>query len=112
MLFDFDQSEIRPDAEPVLQRLAELIIDRKPTSVEITGHTDSRGAAEYNQALSERRAEAARDFLVASFGLEADVMKTEGRGEREPVANNQTAGGGDDPEGRQRNRRVEVLLRE
>jgi outer membrane protein OmpA-like peptidoglycan-associated protein len=110
VLFDFDRHDIRADAQPVLAQLAALIEEDAPSRVEITGHTDSRGEEDYNQALSERRADAARDHLVNVHGLDADLFAAEGRGELEPVAENDNPDGSDNPEGRQRNRRVEVLL--
>jgi outer membrane protein OmpA-like peptidoglycan-associated protein len=110
VLFDFDRAEIRPDAEPVLAQLAELIAENGPSGVEITGHTDSRGSEDYNQALSERRADAARNYLVDALGLDVGLFTTQGRGELEPVAANERPDGRDDPEGRQLNRRVEFLL--
>jgi outer membrane protein OmpA-like peptidoglycan-associated protein len=110
VLFDFDRHEIRPDAQAVLEALAALIEEREPAQVQITGHTDSRGAEDYNQALSERRADAARDHLVETSGFDAALFSTQGRGELEPVAENENPDGSDNPEGRQRNRRVEVLL--
>jgi OOP family OmpA-OmpF porin len=70
-------------------------------TVKITGHTDSSGAAEYNQTLSVKRAEAVRDYLI-SLGADASKMEVTGMGEDKPIADNKTAGG------RANNRRVEV----
>ena len=70
-------------------------------TVKITGHTDSSGAAEYNQTLSVKRAEAVRDYLI-SLGADASKMEVAGMGEDKPIADNKTAGG------RANNRRVEV----
>jgi outer membrane protein OmpA-like peptidoglycan-associated protein len=67
------------------------------------GHTDAQGAAEYNQGLSERRAESATNYL-AERGIDSGRLTSVGRGETEPVASNETA------EGRQQNRRVEVAI--
>ena len=110
VLFDFDQSYIRDDARPVLARLAEALQALPDARVEITGHTDSKGSDDYNLALSQRRADAVRDWL-ALLGLSAVTMTTAGAGEASPVAPNTTAGGGDNPEGRQQNRRVEFVIR-
>jgi outer membrane protein OmpA-like peptidoglycan-associated protein len=108
VLFDFDKAELRPEATEALQRVAEIIRQRRPARVRILGHTDSMGSDAYNQTLSERRARSVEQWLSANAqGL--PPLTSEGRGEREPVAPNET-GGRDDPEGRQRNRRVEVLL--
>ncbi|HUH11565.1 MAG TPA: OmpA family protein, partial [Longimicrobiales bacterium] len=69
----------------------------------VVGHTDAVGSDDYNQALSERRAQAAADFLVTQ-GVSRTAIRTVGRGETEPIASNDT------PEGRQMNRRVEVAI--
>ncbi|MBV1799591.1 OmpA family protein [Siccirubricoccus sp. G192] len=108
VLFDFDKSELRPDAATALGRVAEIIRDRRPRAVRIIGHTDSIGTDDYNEALSRRRAQAVEQWL-ASNGGGLPPLQVEGRGEREPVAPN-TVDGRDNPEGRQKNRRVEVLL--
>jgi outer membrane protein OmpA-like peptidoglycan-associated protein len=109
VLFDFDKAELRPEAAEALGRVADIIRQRSPSRVRIIGHTDSVGSDTYNQQLSERRARSVQQWL-ASNGGGLPPMETVGRGEAEPVAPNATAGGADNPEGRQRNRRVEVLL--
>jgi outer membrane protein OmpA-like peptidoglycan-associated protein len=108
VLFDFDKSDLRPEATQALERVAELVRQRHPASLRIIGHTDSMGTDSYNQALSERRAEAVRTWLAAQPGM--PPMRAEGHGEREPVAPNSTPDGRDNPEGRQQNRRVEIYL--
>lgn len=109
VLFGFDKAELRPEAADALQRVAEIIQQRRPGSVRIVGHTDSIGADAYNQQLSERRARSVEQWL-ASHGGGLPPMQAEGRGESQPVAPNAGPDGSDDPEGRQRNRRVDVLL--
>jgi OOP family OmpA-OmpF porin len=74
----------------------------------IVGHTDSIGSDEYNQRLSERRAQAVKQYLV-SKGIAASRLSTEGQGEREPIAPN-TEDGKDNPEGRAMNRRAELKV--
>jgi outer membrane protein OmpA-like peptidoglycan-associated protein len=108
VLFDFDKAELRPEAAEALGRVAEIIRQRRPRGVRIVGHTDSMGSDSYNQGLSERRAQSVERWL-ASNGGGLPPMQAEGRGEQEPVAPNEQ-GGRDNPEGRQQNRRVEVLL--
>jgi outer membrane protein OmpA-like peptidoglycan-associated protein len=108
VLFDFDKAELRPAATEALRRVASLIRDRRPRAVRIVGHTDSIGSDAYNLRLSERRAEAVERWLE-SDGAGLPPIRTEGRGEADPVAPN-TVDGRDNPEGRQKNRRVEVLL--
>ena len=109
LLFDFDKAELRPEAEQALQRVAEIIRQRRPRAVRIVGHTDALGADDYNLALSERRARSVGQWLAAQAGG-LPPARAEGRGEAEPVAPNTQADGRDNPDGRQRNRRVEVLL--
>ncbi len=109
VLFDFDKSDIRPDARPVLSQLSEVLLAMPDSPVEILGHTDAKGSNDYNQALSERRAGSVRSWL-GDLGVDAGRMTPEGRGEAEPVAPNQNPDGSDDPEGRQQNRRVEFII--
>jgi outer membrane protein OmpA-like peptidoglycan-associated protein len=108
VLFDFDKAELRPEATEALGRVAEIIRQRSPRSVRIVGHTDALGSDEYNRQLSERRARSVEQWLAAQGGA-LPPMQAVGRGESDPVAPN-TTNGADNPEGRQQNRRVEVLL--
>ena len=109
VLFDFDRAELKPEAEAALKRVAALIRDRHPRAAVVVGHTDAVGSQGYNQTLSERRARAVEEWLAKEGGTGLPPLRTEGRGEREPVAPNEV-NGKDNAEGRQRNRRVEVLL--
>lgn len=108
VLFDFDKSDIRADAADVLDALAKALAKVKTTGLEIRGHTDSKGADDYNQALSERRARSVVGALQQR-GAAADAT-AKGYGETQPVAPNEVAGQ-DDPAGRQLNRRVEIFVR-
>ena len=108
VLFDFDKSDLRPEASDALGRVAEIIRQRSPRAVSIVGHTDSIGDDAYNQTLSERRARSVEQWLTA-HAQDLPSLQATGRGEREPVAPN-TVDGRDNPDGRQQNRRVEVLL--
>ena len=107
-LFDFDRSEVRPEAEPAVAELAQRIAQAK-NMVMIEGHTDAKGSESYNQGLSERRAAAVRAALVER-GLPIGPLNIRGFGKSRPVAPNQHADGSDDPDGRQRNRRVEIVI--
>jgi|GEM_PF-5499155 photosystem I P700 chlorophyll a apoprotein A2 len=110
ILFDFDQSELRTDARTTLQRILNVLNSRYPgAALEIHGHTDSMGTLEYNQTLSERRAESVGNWLVAR-GIPAERLQIIGFGETTPVAPNARPDGSDYPEGRQKNRRVEVVI--
>jgi outer membrane protein OmpA-like peptidoglycan-associated protein len=103
ILFDVNKSDIRPDAETELTKLAGILTKYEDTDILLEGHTDSSGADDYNQALSERRAAAVKAFLV-THGVKGVRMTTIGYGESQPVADNETV------EGRQANRRVEVAI--
>ncbi len=110
ILFDFDRSELRTDARATLQKILNVLNSRYPgAALEIHGHTDSMGTLEYNQALSERRAESVGSWLAAR-GISAERLQFAGFGETMPVAPNAHPDGSDHPEGRQKNRRVEVLI--
>ena len=102
-LFGFDKSELTPAGQEALRKYREEARAEMNTAtlVKITGHTDSIGAAEYNQQLSLRRAQAVRDYLV-KLGGNASIMEVAGMGETQPIADNKTAAG------RAQNRRVEV----
>lgn len=103
VLFDTAQANLKPGAALTLNRLAKFLNENSQTRVLIEGHTDSRGATEYNEDLSRRRAAAVADALEIR-GVPAQRYNVVGRGEALPVANNET------PEGRQRNRRVEIVF--
>jgi outer membrane protein OmpA-like peptidoglycan-associated protein len=107
-LFAFDQATLNARAEATLHALGPQLAEAKGKVV-VEGHTDSVGGEGYNRALSERRARAVRDWLVEQGHLPADTP-TVGYGEGKPIAANTKADGSDDPEGREKNRRVEVVL--
>lgn len=107
--FDFDKATIRDEAGATLDRLAELIAAGSEGEVVIEGHTDAKGDDAYNKRLSEQRAGAVKAYLVEK-GVAADRLKTIGLGELRPIAPNAKQDGTDDEAGRQRNRRVEVIL--
>jgi outer membrane protein OmpA-like peptidoglycan-associated protein len=111
VLFDFDKATIRPEAAAALHNVAEIIRDRgNGRGVRIDGHTDGKGSASYNQRLSERRAESVKRWLARKEGLSQVEMTTQGFGATRPVASNTNPDGSDNPEGRQKNRRVEIVL--
>jgi outer membrane protein OmpA-like peptidoglycan-associated protein len=110
VLFDFDAATIRRDAVPSLEKLAELIRLTPGAPVTVEGHTDAKGREAYNLELSRRRARAVAEWLGRRPGVGRSRLREEGRGESAPVAPNERADGSDDPAGRQRNRRVEVVL--
>jgi outer membrane protein OmpA-like peptidoglycan-associated protein len=105
VLFDTGKSTLKPGAYRTIDRLAEVLKDSPSRKVTIEGHTDSVGSEELNQTLSERRADAVRNALVER-GVRTEQIVAVGKGESTPVASN------DDPGGRQRNRRVEMIFTE
>ncbi|MFC1685007.1 OmpA family protein [Pseudomonadota bacterium] len=102
--FDFDRAEIKPAFRPSLDKLGDLLIKYNRTIVHVVGHTDNIGSDGYNRDLSLRRADSVVGYLI-SRGVPGDRMRTEGRGESEPRATNDTEAG------RQLNRRVEVYVK-
>lgn len=99
--FDFDKSVLKPEAKVKLDDMASKLQAINLEVIIAVGHTDSVGTDEYNQKLSLRRSEAVKAYLV-SKGIPANRVYTEGKGEKQPVADNKTA------EGRAKNRRVEI----
>jgi outer membrane protein OmpA-like peptidoglycan-associated protein len=111
VLFDFDKSDLRTEAGSTLHNLADIIRAKAHGTVGIRGYTDALGKDAYNQRLSERRAASVKMWLVGHEQLAATSLATSGFGARDPVAPNRKPDGSDDPEGRQLNRRVSVLIR-
>jgi len=103
VLFDTGQATLKPGADLAVNRLATFLSSNPQTKVLIEGHTDSRGSEDYNIGLSERRARAVSTALE-SRGISDAQIQTLGRGKAYPVASNET------PEGRQQNRRVEIVF--
>jgi outer membrane protein OmpA-like peptidoglycan-associated protein len=103
ILFDFDSAALRPEARRDLSDLAASLQRHQHIEGLVVGHTDSTGPAEYNQGLSERRAESVAVF-IAQQGVAPGRLLVSGMGETQPIASNATA------EGRQLNRRVEIAL--
>lgn len=111
VLFDFDKATLKPEAEPALQRVATVVKSYPTSEVFIDGHTDGKGSDSYNQPLSERRAAAVGNWLVTNAGLSPGRLHTRGWGKTKPVAPNTKPNGADDPEGRAKNRRVEIVVK-
>lgn len=108
-LFEFDKATLTPDAEETLKALVPLLAKAGKHPAKIEGHTDAKGSESYNQTLSEARARTVKDWLVAHGALPATTA-IQGLGERRPIAPNTKPDGSDDAAGRQKNRRVEVVL--
>lgn len=102
--FDTNSADLRSDHYPEIQRVVAFLRQYPTANAVIEGHTDSRGAAAYNQSLSERRAASVRAYLETQGGVDADRLTSRGYGETRPKASNETA------EGRQQNRRVSAVV--
>lgn len=103
IFFDTGKSALKPGAKSTLTKIAAQLKGSENLKIAVEGHTDSVGTEAKNMELSERRAQAVRDFLVSS-GIPADRITAAGKGEGDPVATNKTAAG------RQQNRRVELII--
>lgn len=103
ILFELNSSYLTPTAHEKLTELVEALKKHSYSAIRIEGHTDNTGTDEYNQWLSERRAESVKKYME-SLGIIADRMFTTGYGESTPIASNDT------PQGQAANRRVEVII--
>jgi outer membrane protein OmpA-like peptidoglycan-associated protein len=103
VLFDTGSYTLKPGAREILAKISGILLAHPGLTMQIEGHTDSVGSDEFNQRLSEQRAESVRDFL-GEQGVSPSSITAQGFGKTEPVATNDT------PEGRQRNRRVEIVV--
>ena len=110
ILFDFDKANIRPAAAPTLMQVAAIIQKYPKPDVLIEGHTDSKGSQSYNLKLSDRRAASVKSWFAA-HGIPERGVRIHGWGAAKPVAPNTKPNGADDPEGRQKNRRVEITIK-
>ena len=102
--FPTNQSDVKGDFYPVLNSVALVLKEYEKTMIDVVGHTDSTGALQYNMQLSQARANSVAQYLQ-SQGVQTVRIQTQGMGPQYPVASNDT------PEGRQQNRRVELILR-
>jgi outer membrane protein OmpA-like peptidoglycan-associated protein len=103
VLFDTGSADLKPGAREKLAKISGILLAHPGLTLQVEGHTDSVGTDEFNMELSGRRADAVRDYL-AQEGVPASSMSAKGFGKTQPVASNDT------PEGRQRNRRVELVV--
>jgi len=103
VLFDTGKSTLRPGAREKLAKIAGIVLSHPGLALQVEGHTDSVGSEDYNQTLSEKRADSVRDYLV-NQGLKESTITAKGLGESMPVSDNATAAG------RQQNRRVELVV--
>jgi outer membrane protein OmpA-like peptidoglycan-associated protein len=110
VLFDFDKYTLLPKASDTLRKVGQVAVSYPSSPILIEGHTDGKGTHPYNVKLSENRANAVKAWLVQNASVTGARISTRGWGETKPVAPNTKPDGSDDPEGRQKNRRVEIVL--
>ncbi len=103
ILFDVNSDKIKPESYGTLKDIAKVLSENKDVKVKIVGHTDSDGDDKNNLDLSKRRAASVKSSLASEFGIEEARMETDGKGEAEPVSDNNS------PEGKANNRRVEFI---
>ena len=108
--FNFAKSNIRKADDAELQKAIDFVRKYPGAKVELAGYTDSIGTEQYNQKLSERRAEAVKQYLIKEGAVDKAMISARGYGESSPIAPNKTKDGKDNPEGRAQNRRVEILI--
>jgi outer membrane protein OmpA-like peptidoglycan-associated protein len=104
ILFDFNKADLRQEAKINLAKVSVILLQYPEMHISVEGHTDNVGSEDYNLKLSEKRAQSVYDFLVHE-GVVAERMDTKGYGMSQPVTSNETA------EGRQKNRRVDLVIR-
>ena len=109
VFFKYDKDVIIDESLPDLEKMAKLLNKNKKITIEISGHTDSKGADDYNMRLSEKRAQAVKAYLIKN-GVDANRISAVGKGETMPIARNENPDGSDNPEGRQLNRRIELKV--
>ena len=103
VLFDFNKYTLKPEAREKLAKISGIVLAYPDLKLNIEGHTDSIGSDDYNQQLSEKRADSVRGYLI-SQGMKPDDISATGLGKANPVADNSTS------QGRQLNRRVEMVV--
>jgi OOP family OmpA-OmpF porin len=107
--YDYDKATLRSESFPALDSLVQLLNDNPTMLIELAAHTDSRGGDDYNQNLSNARAQSVVDYLITK-GIDKGRLLPKGYGESMPVAPNENTDGTDNPEGRQMNRRTEFRV--
>lgn len=111
ILFDFDKYHVRATAKPTLTKINQLLTYYGKSEILINGHTDSKGSDAYNEKLSQLRAAAVKYYFINVYKVPAKRLQTKGLGKTQPIAPNNKTDGSDNPEGRQKNRRVEVIIK-
>jgi len=110
VLFEFNKSDLQPNAGRLLERIAADLRKHNVRKLRVEGHTDSVGGDAYNQKLSEDRADAVKHWLTANGQLGDVTITAIGFGKNRPIAPNTTSDGKDNPDGRAKNRRVDIVV--
>lgn len=111
ILFDFDKYNVRTQAKPTLAKINLLLRHYKSTQIFINGHTDNQGEDTYNLELSKKRSAAVKYYFINVFKVQNNRMQTKGYGKTKPIAPNNNPDGSDNPAGREKNRRVELIIK-
>jgi outer membrane protein OmpA-like peptidoglycan-associated protein len=110
VLFDYDKSLLKPEAEQALKKVAVVLSQFPESKVTVEGYTDAKGTKATNMQLSRERAQSVKDWLVKNGGVLSANITTKGYGEQYPIALNKNADGSDNPLGRALNRRVSIIV--
>ncbi len=110
VLFDYDKSALKPEAEVALKKVAVVLSQFPESRVTIEGYTDSKGSQQFNKQLSIERAQAVKNWLVKNGNVAEASISTKGLSEQYPIAPNKNADGTDNPLGRALNRRVSIIV--
>ena len=110
ILFDYNKFIISDKSQTELKSAVDFVKKYPGSRIEIAGHTDNLGSVQYNQTLSEKRAQAVREYLIKQGGVDPAKITAVGHRDLYPVAPNQKPDGKDNPEGRAQNRRVEINI--
>jgi outer membrane protein OmpA-like peptidoglycan-associated protein len=109
VLYDFNKATLRPESKTVLDEIVTIMKDNPKIKIEMGAHTDSKGTDQYNDKLSQERAQACVDYIIA-MGIDESRIYAKGYGEKRPIAPNTLPDGKDNPDGRQQNRRTEFKV--
>jgi len=111
ILFEFDKYNVRAQAKPTLAKINLLMRHYKNAQILINGHTDSQGEDAYNLELSQKRTAAVKYYFINVFKVPNTRMQTKGYGKTKPIAPNNNPDGSGNPAGREKNRRVEIIIK-
>ena len=108
--YEYDKADLTPASKAVLDTLFDILKENPTITIELSAHTDSKGADKYNEELSQKRAESCTNYLTAEKGIAKERIVAKGYGKTMPVAPNTNPDGSDNPDGRAKNRRTEFKI--